>query len=114
VGTVNYQDDWEQIVAASQAELQARHAPVSARGNHWLNAALFLISPLCMLVAFLLPYHVTALVLWVAWGLGGLWAFLVIGAFALSLSVSTEAKEAALSFLLGDLFVFFIFLLKPT
>ncbi|HEY0076175.1 MAG TPA: hypothetical protein VGB77_18885 [Abditibacteriaceae bacterium] len=48
------------------------------------------------------------------WLGGGLWAFVTLIAYGYSNKVTHQKKEAALSFLLGNLLVFFVFVLKPT
>ncbi len=48
------------------------------------------------------------------WCLGGLGSLGILAAYSFTNGVSYRAKEGALCFLLGNLFVFFVFLLKPT
>jgi hypothetical protein len=73
-----------------------------------------LLSPACLLLAFFLPSKVGEYLLLAVWGGGGVCAIALLAVYAYTDKVSHRIKEATLCFLLGNLLVFFVLLLKPT
>jgi len=79
-----------------------------------LSIFLALLSPACFLLAFIFPGDGTAILFFTVWLGSGLWAIGTLIAYGYSNKVKHQFKEAALSLLLGNLLVFFVFILKPT
>ena len=83
------------------------------QSNAKSNIGFALLSPLCLLLAFFLPSSLAELIVFSNLLIGGLLAFGILVAYGYTNTVSHQKKEAALSYLLGNLLVFFVFLLKP-
>lgn len=106
-------EEWEQQVAQAKQESQEQLRLEQPRSfNRKLRACLFMTPPAVLLLAFCWPKPLESLA-FAVWLGGGLVAFGVLVSYACSNNVSHGAKEAALSFLLGDLVVFGLLLLKP-
>lgn len=105
---------WEHFVEKANGDDQILRQGKAKQVDTRLNVLCALISPTCLFLGFLLPSNWAELILFPVWGLGGLVALGVLATFAYTNNVSHKMKEAALSFLLGNLVVFFVFTLKPT
>jgi len=105
---------WEQQVEKDRQQDEALKQVVVKQTSAKLNLFFALLSPICLFLAFFLPSNWAELLVFSVWGLGGLCAVGILVIYAYTNNVSHKAKEATLSFLLGNMFVFFVFLLKPT
>jgi hypothetical protein len=110
-------EEWRIFMDKAERRLKSENAASRSsrqKSDVPLNVFLAALSPFCLLLAFLFPGDGGIVVLATIWIGGGLWAFVTLIAYGYSNKVTHEIKEAALSFLLGNLLVFFVFVLKPT
>jgi hypothetical protein len=110
-------EEWRIFVDKAERKLKSGMQPSHSsrqKSDVLLNVFLVTLSPFCLLLVFLFPGDGGSIVLATIWLGGGLWAFVTLIAYGYSNKVTHQKKEAALSFLLGNLLVFFVFVLKPT
>jgi len=105
---------WNHHISQAKQNLLAEQTRIqqSPVFNWKLNTCLFII-PLATLALALFWLQQCELLAFAIWFIGGLCAFGVLIIYATSNKVSPAVKEAALSFLLGNLIVFGLFLLNP-
>lgn len=106
--------EWEQHIQKATEEDKSLKQVVVKQSSAKLNFFLALLSPTCFFLAFFLPSNWAEWLVFSVSGLGGLCSLGILATYAYNNNVTHKTKEAALSFLLGNLFVFFAFLLKPT
>ena len=104
---------WQQYVAQAIQDDQARHEKIVEKGDAKLNVLLALFSPMCFFLAFWLPRDWGAWLVFSVWFGDGLCSLIILMLYAYTRKVPYKIKEAALSFLLGNMFVFLAFCVKP-
>jgi hypothetical protein len=106
--------EWEQLIDKAKQSDQVLKQGGKKRSDACLNLLCALISPICLAIGFTLTSPLAELLVFSVWGLGGLFSLGVLAAYGYTNNVSHKIKEAALSFMLGNLLVTFAFVLKPT
>ncbi len=107
-------EQWQRAIEAARREDETRQEPDNEAGDTRINFFCALSSPLCLWLAFQLPPDWGVRLVFAVWFLGGLVALIVLAFSAYTRNVSHKIKEAALCFLLGNGFVFLVWLSKPT
>lgn len=106
-------EEWEKNVMQAEQSLREGARLASSQNSNWkLNICLFLLPLAVFALALFLPRQLEGLA-FAIWIIGGAIAFAVLIVYANSNKVSYTTKEAALSFILGNLIVFGLFLLNP-
>ncbi len=107
-------EQWEEAISQAERKMREEQSRVQQPrvSNRKLNCCLFVVPLLTLLLGYLFPKQLESLA-FAVWLGGGFFAFGALAFYATSKKVSHEVKEAALSFLLGNLVVFGLLMLKP-
>lgn len=103
--------NWEAFVDNAKAD-QAMYQTPDTTSDWRLNVAMAAIPPVFLVLGYVSPQLFES-ISFAVWGLGAVAALVVLAAYGWTSSVSHKGKEAALSYLLGDLLVLGLILLNP-